>query len=276
MKNQHLKIIILSMIIVASIACKKEKVPSKCYISSIKTNTDSIIFTYNEQNKVSYIKSNSGDINVDMYFMDDGIYHNQKVNTNYASLPNYTINYKLNAKGFIESFQHTAFRAPNYYQNTASNVYDEEGHLVWSKMITLKDGEPYTVYRDSMVYRNGNLMEYYNFYGSSLFRKITISYTDTENTIGNYTRNDFSATDIVGFSRYYEQEHPYTTHLLGKGSKNLPSSAVMTLFFSSSDDINFSYHYTFDSQQRITSETTTRSPDDMGYPKINRFYYNCK
>lgn len=264
------------LIIIASTACKKEKLSTKCYISSIKTNTDSIAFTYNQNNKVSNIKSYFSSYLINMDFVDEGIYHKQIVNTGTASLPNYTINYRLNAKGFVESYEHTAYSSPYTYLNSASNVYDNEGHLIWSKMTTLRDGLPYVIWRDSMIYSNGNLTEYYNFYGNTLHRKAIISYSTIENTIGFYANNDFSITSIVGFSRYYEDERPYICHLLGNGSKNLASSAVVTFPSSPSLNRTYSYFYTFDSQQRISSETMAASPTALGFPKKSSFYYSCR
>ncbi len=275
--SKNLKLITLIAIVILAVSCKKEKQTIKtCYISSIKSGPDSIAFSYNQSNKITNIKHYWYSDIINMDFAKDGTIEKHTVTTSSVGLPGYAINYTLNAKGFIESYERSTVSGGYSYLSMAQNKYDSEDHLISSEMTSLRNGMPYLEWKDSMIYENGNLTEYYNLYFGSIHRKTLITYSTTPNTIGFYSNNDYSITDVVGGSRFYDKKRPYICHLLGKGSKNLPQSAVLE--FSTNPSINRTetFNYTFDSEQKITSETISTSISLPAYPKTNTFHYICK
>ena len=278
--SKNLKAIAILAIVILAVSCKKEnQKPVACKVINLKIGNDSLVLSYNSSNKVSNIKSYNSSWLVNMDFLNDGGYHKQIVTTNTASLPSFTRNFSLNADGNIERFQQIVNDAAGIYDNRVSCKYDAAGHLIVSEIITLKDGIPYVFWKDSMVYENDNLTKFYVLYGGNtglynIHRTVLINYSTIANTAGLYVNESLISGNIVGTGRYYEKNYPYFMHLLGKGSKNVPLSSTTT-FSSGSGNYSFNYEYTTDAQNLVRSQKIIKTPTSSGYPKTNRFYYEC-
>jgi hypothetical protein len=274
MKN--IKLIAICAIILLAISCKKDKIKeNNCKIATIINGDDSILLTYNASNKVSNIKSIYLSEIINMDFINEGGFYKQIITTNSASLSGSTVNYILNANGYIDSYNITA----DEYTNMSKFKYDAEGHLIWSEINTTKDGLPYVNWKDSMVYENGNLTKFYVLYGGSttnygIYRTVLINYNTLENTAGLYVNEQLLQSATVGRWSYYEDNFPYLFHLFGKGSKNLPLNSTTT-FSTLYPGFSYNYEYTSNVNNQITSQTINRIPDNEYFPKINRFYYEC-
>lgn len=262
------------------VSCKKDKQQTQepvCRVTAIKTNSDSTIISY-ASGKVNSIYTMNGSDSTTINFVDEGGYHKEYVIYNNVAVPG-SVNYTLNAIGYIDRFQQTII-TPAVYVNTFSCKYDTDGHLIWLENAVTKSGSAFNATKDSFVYENGNLTKKYVFrtpMGSitnySLYSTTLINYSNIENTAGLYVNQLYAPENIQGTSNYYYQNFPFITHLYGKGSKNAPINST-TSITGPSTTYN-GYDYTFDADNRIVSQTITRSPASVSYPKTNRFYYTC-
>lgn len=274
------KLFALFTIVIFALSCKKEKQKEiTCNITSVIAD-DSATISYNSSNKISNIKIfNTPDI-INIDFMNEGGFHKETITTNNISLPGFTINYSLNANGFIDRFQQTITN-PSVYVNIFRCKYDAEGHLILHEHKVTKSGSPYSYDKDSSVYENGNMTKLFRFMSlirdtvtTSLNSTTLITYNTQINTAGLYINQLMAPNNIVGTSTYYLKNFPYIFHLYGKGCKNLPISSTTT-FSSGASGYAFSFDYTINENNLITSQTINRTPTTVSFPKISRFYYEC-
>jgi hypothetical protein len=280
MKN--LKTIALIAIVILSVSCKKEKQKDiSCKVTAIKTNDDSTTIHYNASNKVNSIQTLTVDDEINMDFSDDGAFHKQTITENGASIPTYTINYALYSKGFADRYQITITNPASVYVNNFRCKYDAEGHLILHELKVTKSGFPFSYYKDSCVYENGNLTKLYKFRSLvgdtttvSLYSTTLINYTTQQNTAGLYVNQLLVPNNIIGTSVFYLANFPYISHLLGSGNKNLPLNSTTT-FSTGTSSYTLNYEYIYDTNNLVKSQTINRTPSTAGFPKTNRFYYQC-
>ena len=280
MKN--LKTIALLAIVILAVSCKKEKQKViACKVKTIITGNDSIVLSFNSLSNVTNINSTNVDGEINMDFINESGFHKQTITENGAASPAVTINYSLNTNGYIDRFQQIITNPASVYVNNFRCKYDAEGHLILHELKVTKSGFPFSYKKDSMVYENGNMTKLFRFTSlagdttsTSLYSTTLITYSTQNNTTGLYANSLFAPNNIIGTSTFYLNNFPYIIHLYGKGSKNLQTYSSTT-FSSGATGYSFSFDYTIDANNLVTSQTMDRIPANPIYPKINRFYYEC-
>ncbi|MFN8283018.1 MAG: hypothetical protein U0U67_07365 [Chitinophagales bacterium] len=273
-------IALIAMIIFA-VSCKKEKQTDViCKLSALKMGDDSTHISYNTSNKVSSIKAITVDDEINMNFVNEGIFHKQTITENGSTTPAYTIYYSLNTNGYIDRYQLTVTNAASVYVNYFRCKYDAEGHLILQEIKVTKSGFPFSYKKDSCVYESGNLTRLYRFRSlvgdtitAPLYSTTLVNYTTQQNTAGLYINQLLAPSGVEGTSIFYLANFPYISHLYGKGSRNLPLNSTTT-FSSGTSGYSLNYEYTT-SNNLVRSQTINRTPTAAGFPKINKFYYEC-
>ena len=280
--SKNLKTIALLAIVILAVSCKKEKqYEIVCKVKTIITGNDSIILSFNSLSNVTNINSTNVDGEINMDFINESGFHKQTITENGAAIPAITIYYTLNANGSIDRFQQIVTNPASVYVNNFRCKYDAEGHLILHELKVTKSGFPFSYQKDSMVYENGNMTKFFEFgslrgdtTSASLRSTTLITYDAQNNTAGLYINQLMAPNNIEGTSKFYLNNFPYIFHLLGKGSKNLPTYSTTT-FSSGGTGYSFSFNYTVDANNLVTSQTMDRFPANPIYPKTNRFYYEC-
>lgn len=279
MKN--LKFVCITILALIILSCKKEKQHEiTCKVTALKTGTDSVLFRYNTVGNIDFIKTINSPDTTNMSFTNESGFYKEVITKNSNTTPNYTIYYKLNTNGNLDNFQLT-ISTPAIYINYIRCKYDNDGHLILQEVKTTKSGSPYSFKKDSSIYENGNLTKLYRFQSiigdttTALLNSTTlINYTSLSNTAGWYINQMYAPNNIQGTSTAELNNFPYLYHLLGKGSTNLPLNSS-TSYSSGAGSISYTYDYLTDAENKVSSQTISRTPLGFGFPKINRFYYTC-
>lgn len=310
MKIKSLKILFILVALSTILSCKKDenpKINSPCHLSGITSYSsglgllriDSSMYYYNVQNELINITKNVN-YNGNTYLVKLDYQKTGNIEFIHStSTGNYitddTAIIILNLDGNIQSYTKSSYSNGSYIFSFLQIEYNSDKQIKkmelmrsYSANVTPQSGET-IIETDSLVYQNGNLEKIYSFYKkdtskiSSQISETTIYYSTIENKDGLYS-NNFLYLDklywIFGNKTDYCYYNfiPIFGHLLGNGSKNLPTDIVkispMDSYYGN-NDIGLTYINQVDNKGYLTQQDIRGYYNHVIFNSKQLFYRTC-